>query len=120
MDKLEFEDENERVEKKGGKPAEASPVLLGITKASLETDSFLSAAVLPGHDPRAHRSRDAFQDGLACAASRKTSSWATSFRPAPALIITARCTFKPLVEIPDEPEAESALQHAEAENPLLA
>ena len=28
----------------GGKPAEASPVLLGITKASLETDSFLSAA----------------------------------------------------------------------------
>ena len=29
---------------KGGKPAEAAPVLLGITKASLETDSFLSAA----------------------------------------------------------------------------
>ena len=44
MDKLEFEDENERVEKMGGKPAEAQPVLLGITKASLETESFLSAA----------------------------------------------------------------------------
>ena len=29
---------------KGGKPADASPVLLGITKASLETDSFISAA----------------------------------------------------------------------------
>jgi DNA-directed RNA polymerase subunit beta' len=28
----------------GGKPAEAAPVLLGITKASLETESFLSAA----------------------------------------------------------------------------
>src|SRR6184192_3900215 len=28
----------------GGKPAEAQPVLLGITKASLETESFLSAA----------------------------------------------------------------------------
>ena len=28
----------------GGKPAEAEPVLLGITKASLETDSFISAA----------------------------------------------------------------------------
>ena len=28
----------------GGKPAEAVPVLLGITKASLETDSFISAA----------------------------------------------------------------------------
>ena len=44
IDKLDFEEENERVEKKGGKPAEAAPVLLGITKASLETDSFLSAA----------------------------------------------------------------------------
>jgi DNA-directed RNA polymerase subunit beta' len=44
IDKMEFEGENERVEKMGGKPAEASPVLLGITKASLETESFLSAA----------------------------------------------------------------------------
>lgn len=44
VDKLEFEEENRRVEAMGGKPAEAQPVLLGITKASLETDSFLSAA----------------------------------------------------------------------------
>ena len=44
IDKLEFEEENQRVEKMGGKPAEAQPVLLGITKASLETESFLSAA----------------------------------------------------------------------------
>ncbi len=44
IDKIEFEKENSRVEKMGGKPAEASPVLLGITKASLETESFLSAA----------------------------------------------------------------------------
>ena len=44
IDKLHFENENQRVEKMGGKPAEAQPVLLGITKASLETDSFLSAA----------------------------------------------------------------------------
>ena len=39
-----FERENRRVEEMGGQPAEASPVLLGITKASLETESFLSAA----------------------------------------------------------------------------
>jgi DNA-directed RNA polymerase subunit beta' len=32
------------VQEKGGKPAEAVPVLLGITKASLETESFISAA----------------------------------------------------------------------------
>ena len=44
IDKLAFEDENARVEKMGGKPSEAAPVLLGITKASLETESFLSAA----------------------------------------------------------------------------
>jgi DNA-directed RNA polymerase subunit beta' len=44
IDRIMFEDENARVEKMGGKPAEASPVLLGITKASLETESFLSAA----------------------------------------------------------------------------
>ena len=44
VDKIAFEDENERVEGMGGKPAEAVPVLLGITKASLETESFLSAA----------------------------------------------------------------------------
>ncbi|HWL52091.1 MAG TPA: DNA-directed RNA polymerase subunit beta' [Chthoniobacteraceae bacterium] len=44
IDKLEFEAENRKVIEKGGKPAEASPVLLGITKASLETDSFISAA----------------------------------------------------------------------------
>ena len=44
IDRLIFEAENERVEKMGGQPAEASPVLLGITKASIETESFLSAA----------------------------------------------------------------------------
>jgi DNA-directed RNA polymerase subunit beta' len=44
IDKIEFERENARVEKMGGKPAEGQPVLLGITKASLETESFLSAA----------------------------------------------------------------------------
>ena len=44
IDKLDFEKENAAVVKQGGKPAEATPVLLGITKASLETDSFISAA----------------------------------------------------------------------------
>ncbi|MFZ5806972.1 MAG: DNA-directed RNA polymerase subunit beta' [Verrucomicrobiota bacterium] len=44
IDRLIFEEENRRIASKGGKPAEASPVLLGITKASLETESFISAA----------------------------------------------------------------------------
>src|SRR5258708_37675445 len=44
IDRIEFDNENQRVEKMGGKPGEAQPVVLGITKASLETESFLSAA----------------------------------------------------------------------------
>jgi len=39
-----FLNSNEEIAEKGGKPAEAEPILLGITKASLETDSFISAA----------------------------------------------------------------------------
>jgi DNA-directed RNA polymerase subunit beta' len=49
IDKHEFMRVNEQVRDSGGQPAEAEPVLLGITKASLETDSFVSAALLPGH-----------------------------------------------------------------------
>jgi DNA-directed RNA polymerase subunit beta' len=44
VDVNEFDDENQRVMAEDGKPAEAKPVLLGITKASLATESFLSAA----------------------------------------------------------------------------
>jgi DNA-directed RNA polymerase subunit beta' len=39
-----FEEENRRVMQAGGNPAVAEPLLLGITKASLSTDSFISAA----------------------------------------------------------------------------
>ena len=44
VDRLTFRDDNERVLKRKGTPAEAEPVLLGITKASLTTQSFISAA----------------------------------------------------------------------------
>ena len=40
----DFEDENKKVENEGDKPASGKRVLLGITKASLATESFLSAA----------------------------------------------------------------------------
>jgi DNA-directed RNA polymerase subunit beta' len=43
-DKFRFLEENERVIQAGGRPATAQPMLLGITKASLSTDSFISAA----------------------------------------------------------------------------
>jgi DNA-directed RNA polymerase subunit beta' len=44
IDIFDLEEENKRVEAEGGQPAVAKTVLLGITKASLATDSFLSAA----------------------------------------------------------------------------
>ncbi|MGD0201739.1 MAG: DNA-directed RNA polymerase subunit beta', partial [Bryobacteraceae bacterium] len=44
VDKFKFREENERVVAAGGRPAQGKAVLLGITKASLSTDSFISAA----------------------------------------------------------------------------
>ena len=44
VDKLTFREENERHLKRKGAPAKSEPVLLGITKASLTTQSFISAA----------------------------------------------------------------------------
>ncbi|MBP7825818.1 MAG: DNA-directed RNA polymerase subunit beta' [Verrucomicrobia bacterium] len=108
IDRLEFEAENERVDQMGGKPAEAQPVLLGITKASLETDSFLSAA--------------SFQDTtrvLTEAATRAKVDYLRGFKENVIMghIIPAgtgfelhrRVRVKPLVEVPDEePEPESS------------
>jgi len=106
IDKIEFEEENKRIEEKGGKPAEASPVLLGITKASLETESFLSAA--------------SFQDTtrvLTEAATRAKVDYLRGFKENVIMghIIPAGTGYdyhrnvqlKPLVELPDEPEVEA-------------
>ncbi|MCX6886370.1 MAG: DNA-directed RNA polymerase subunit beta' [Verrucomicrobia bacterium] len=107
IDKLDFEDENQRVEKVGGKPAEAQPVLLGITKASLETESFLSAA--------------SFQDTtrvLTEAATRGRIDYLRGFKENVIMghIIPAGSGFdlhrkiklKPLVEIQEAPPVEAS------------
>jgi DNA-directed RNA polymerase subunit beta' len=44
VDRIHFEDVNREVAMTGGEPAKGEPLILGITKASLSTDSFLSAA----------------------------------------------------------------------------
>jgi DNA-directed RNA polymerase subunit beta' len=44
VERTEFIEVNRQMLEQGGRPAEGEPVLLGITKASLETDSFISAA----------------------------------------------------------------------------
>jgi DNA-directed RNA polymerase subunit beta' len=119
IDKLDFEDENERVDKMGGKPAEASPVLLGITKASLETDSFLSAA--------------SFQDTTRVLTEAATRSKIDSLRGFKENVIMGhiipagtgfdhhrKVHLKMLVEISDEPEPEEPAVVVAAENPLLA
>jgi DNA-directed RNA polymerase subunit beta' len=119
VDKLEFEEENSRVEKLGGKPAEAQPVLLGITKASLETESFLSAA--------------SFQDTtrvLTEAATRAKVDYLRGFKENVIMghIIPAGTGFDyhrkarlmPLVEISEEPPEAEEPKALVAENPLLA
>jgi len=44
VDKQEFDEACEKALSKGGRPAQGEPILLGITKASLQTRSFISAA----------------------------------------------------------------------------
>jgi DNA-directed RNA polymerase subunit beta' len=44
VEKWKFEETNQQIVEQGGKPATAEPLLLGITKASLSTESFISAA----------------------------------------------------------------------------
>ncbi len=44
VDKFEFRDVNDEVVSRGGEPATAEPIILGITKAALASDSFISAA----------------------------------------------------------------------------
>ncbi len=44
VDRIVFQEANEAAREKGGKPAQGKPLLLGITKASLSTESFVSAA----------------------------------------------------------------------------
>ena len=44
VDRFRFQEENDRVKAEDGVPAKGSPLLLGITKASFSTDSFISAA----------------------------------------------------------------------------
>ena len=106
----------QRVEKMGGKPAEAQPVLLGITKASLETECFLSAA--------------SFQDTtrvLTEAATLGKVDYLRGFKENVIMghLIPAGTGFdhhrkvqlKPLVELPEEPEQDE--QPASVENPLV-
>jgi DNA-directed RNA polymerase subunit beta' len=44
VDRIPFHEENAKVKAEGGNPAQGKPLLLGITKASLSTESFVSAA----------------------------------------------------------------------------
>ncbi len=63
IDRLEFEEDNNRVLAEGGEPATAQTVLLGVTKASLNTSQLPRRGVLPGDDPGAHRGRHQRRQG---------------------------------------------------------
>ena len=85
VEKHVFERENARRSSNAAvSPAVAEPLLLGITKASPLDRVVHQRVVVPGDDQGAHRGRDLRQDRRLCAASRRTSSWVASSRPAPA------------------------------------
>jgi len=71
VDRLIFDEENRRVEAMGNEPATSEEIILGITKASLATESFLSAAFLPGNHEGAHRCRPRRQDRRAARPQRE-------------------------------------------------
>jgi len=121
VDRLEFDEENSRVEKSGGKAAESQPVLLGITKASLETESFLSAA--------------SFQDTTRVLTEAATTSKVDYLRGFKENVIMGHIipagtgyykhrniTLKPLVEVEEEQPApaapEAAAEGGAMEQPL--
>ena len=55
LDKLDFDELNDQLVADGKKPATANPVLLGITKASLQTRVVHLGRLVPGNHPRPHR-----------------------------------------------------------------
>ena len=57
IDRIEFDEKNLALEKAGKRPATAKPVLLGITKASLQTQQLHLGGLLPGDHARADRCR---------------------------------------------------------------
>ena len=65
VDIFRFDRANRKTLEAGGRPASAKRTLLGITKAALATESFLSAASFPGDHARAYRSRHQGQGGPA-------------------------------------------------------
>ena len=77
VDRLEFEEHNNRVLAEGGEPATAQTVLLGVTKASLNTSQLPRGGLLPGDDPGAHRGRHQRRQGPPDRRSRRTSSSAS-------------------------------------------
>jgi DNA-directed RNA polymerase subunit beta' len=83
VEALDLEDENRRVKELGLQPAAAQPMLLGITKASLQTRSFISAASFQ-ETTRVLTEAASYGKSDTLEGSRKTSSSAVSSRPAPA------------------------------------
>ena len=94
IDRIEFDEINAKAEKDGKRPAAATPVLLGITKASLQTRSFISAASFQ-ETTRVLTDAAVIGKSTRSRASRRTSSSAVLFRPARAACCAASAALRP-------------------------
>jgi hypothetical protein len=114
VDRFRLIEENEKVMNLGGEPADGTPLLLGITKASLSTDSFISAASFQ------ETTRVLTEASIAgrvehLRGSKKTSSSAASSPPAPECPSTARFYLEKDEPVAVQPNLEDLLR-AETDN----
>jgi len=117
VEKVEFDQVNRQIEEQGGKPAEGEPVLLGITKASLETDSFISAASFQDTtrvltDAATLGKVDILRGFKENVIMGHLIPAGTGFSTARDIRIQATADAMP-VELPEEPEEESQFADAE-------
>src|SRR6476469_6232620 len=102
-------EENEKVMNRGCEPADGTPLLLGITKASLSTDSFISAASFQ------ETTRVLTEASIAGRVDhlrglKETSSSAASSPPERACPSTARSTWRKTNPVPVQPNLEDLLR----------
>jgi hypothetical protein len=100
VEKTTFQRINDQIIANGGKPAEGEPVLLGITKASLETESFISAASTPAKATAPRSSplpRTARQRRSACSPRRSTSTISKGWRSAKCRANPSSTSFRTII-----------------------
>jgi DNA-directed RNA polymerase subunit beta' len=125
MDRFEFEETNAAVEATGGEPARGEPVLLGVTKASLNTDSFLAAASFQETtrvltDAAVRGARDSLRGLKENVIIGKLIPVGTGFEARQRAIAAARAAQEPMIFVEEEEEVAEGEEEFDDEFDLEA